>query len=355
MTGVRNTSAWTAEFDGYREVATGRPGEHVVGPADRAGADGLRWGDGPMTEGPATEGPATEGPVTEGRLSQARLAQALVQPDGLWTDVRVVAETGSTNADVIRAAEDGAGEGLVLIAESQVAGRGRLGRTWLTPPGTALTMSVLVRPQSIPATRLGWLPLLAGVAVVDACGSVTDAVEAALKWPNDLLVRPAGVSGDAWGKCGGILAEAAGPEAIAIGIGINVHQRRDELPAPTDPMAFPATSLALAGAACDRESLALAVLRCLAEWYRRWREAAGDPERSGLATAYRIRCRTLGQAVTVTLPAGGGLRGTAVDVDPDGCLVVRTANGEHRLAAGDVHHVRPTRHVRRHGGHARER
>jgi BirA family biotin operon repressor/biotin-[acetyl-CoA-carboxylase] ligase len=273
-------------------------------------------------------------------LSQDRLAQALVRPGGLWSDVRVVPETGSTNADVIKAAEGGAGEGLVLIAESQVAGRGRLGRSWLAPPGTALTMSVLVRPRSVPATRLGWLPLLAGVAVVDACWWVIGDVEAALKWPNDLLVRPAGATDDAWGKCGGILAEAAGPEAIALGIGINVYQQRDQLPTPTDPRAYPPTSLALAGARCDREALAVGVLECLAEWYRRWRDAAGDPERSGLAAAYRARCRTLGQAVTVTLPAGGALRGTATDVDADGCLVVRTANGEHRLAAGDVHHVR---------------
>ncbi|MBX6751740.1 MAG: biotin--[acetyl-CoA-carboxylase] ligase, partial [Micromonosporaceae bacterium] len=224
MTGVANTSARTRESDGLRR-----------------GDDGLRRGDDALRR-------------VGGRLNQARLAQALVRPGGFWSDVRVVAETGSTNADVIAAAADGAGEGLVLIAESQVAGRGRLGRSWLAPPGTALTMSVLVRPRSIPTTWLGWLPLLAGVAVVEACESVT-AVEAALKWPNDLLVRPAGVAGgdDGWGKCGGILAEAAGPDAIAIGIGINVHQHRNELPAPTDPVAYPATSLALAGARCDRE------------------------------------------------------------------------------------------------------
>lgn len=275
-------------------------------------------------------------------LNQARLAAALVRPGGFWSDVRVVTETGSTNADVIEAATAGAGEGLVLIAESQVAGRGRLGRSWLAPPGTALTMSVLVRPRSIPTTWLGWLPLLTGVAVVEACGSVTTAVEAALKWPNDLLVRPAESvgDGDGWGKCGGILAEAAGPDAIAVGIGVNVHQQRDELPAPTDPMAHPPTSLALAGARCDREQFAIAVLRGLAEWYRRWHDAGGDPERSGLVAAYRARCRTLGQEVTVTLPGGSALRGTAIDVDLDGCLVVRAANGEHRLAAGDVQHVR---------------
>jgi birA, biotin-[acetyl-CoA-carboxylase] ligase region len=325
MTGVANTSAGTSDiFAGTSDIFAGTSDISAgTGESDRqpTGSDDRRPG--------------------AGRLDRARLAQALVRPGGLWSDVRVVTETGSTNADVIEAAARGADEGLVLIAENQVAGRGRLGRSWLAPPGTALTMSVLVRPQSIPATGLGWLPLLAGVAVVEACGSVATAVEAALKWPNDLLVRPAGPGdGDGWGKCGGILAEAAGPTAIAVGIGINVHQGRDELPTPADPLAYPPTSLALAGARCDREQLAVALLRRLADWYRRWHDAAGDPERSGLAAAYRATCRTLGQEVTVTLPGGGALRGTAIDVDRDGCLVVRTANGERRLAAGDVHHVR---------------
>jgi BirA family biotin operon repressor/biotin-[acetyl-CoA-carboxylase] ligase len=285
--------------------------------------------------------------VARDDLSAARLAAALVRPGGLWTDVHVVAQTGSTNADVLAAARAGAGEGLVLIADNQVAGRGRLGRSWQAPPGAALTMSALVRPRSVPPAQFGWLSLLAGVAVVQAFASVAAEVDTALKWPNDVLVRPAGTgpagagSGGAdWAKCGGILAEVEAADAVVIGIGLNVHQRREELPAPADPAAYPPTSLAVAGASGNRERIAIAVLEHLAQWYRRWHDAAGDPVRSGLVAEYRARCLTVGQVVSVTLPAGGLLRGTATDVDRDGRLVVRVDGVEHRLAAGDVHHVR---------------
>jgi BirA family biotin operon repressor/biotin-[acetyl-CoA-carboxylase] ligase len=228
----------------------------------------------------------------------------------------------------------------VLLAESQFAGRGRLGRSWQSPPRAALTMSVLLRPRAVAAAGLSWLPLLTGVAVVQACAFEVGAIEAALKWPNDLLVRPAG--GGDWGKCGGILAEVAAPDAIVVGIGINVSQEASELPDPTDPMAYRPTSLAVAGGRGDRERLAVAVLRRLSDWYGRWCSVAGDPDRCGLAEAYRTHCRTLGRAVTVTLPGGEQWRGTATDIDPDGRLLVRTGDGEHSLAAGDVHHLRDT-------------
>lgn len=276
----------------------------------------------------------TERPPLDG----ARLAQSL---HGLWSPIRVVTETGSTNADVAEAALAGAEHGLALIAERQLAGRGRLGRSWQAPPGAGLTMSVLLRPRSVPVTRLGWLPLLAGVAVVDACRGGPDPVDAALKWPNDLLL-PMGPGSAGWGKGGGVLAEVVAPDAIVVGIGVNVLQDAGELPPPVDPAAYPPTSLALAGAHGDRETLAVEVLRRLSHWYDRWSTAAGDPVASGLAAAYRAYCRTLGREVTVSLPGAGSLRGTAIDVDHDGRLVVRAAGSEHHLAAGDVHHVRDT-------------
>jgi BirA family biotin operon repressor/biotin-[acetyl-CoA-carboxylase] ligase len=278
------------------------------------------------------------------------LARALVRPGALWSEVRVVAETGSTNDDVAGAARAGAAEGLVLVAESQLGGRGRLGRSWQAPAGAGLTMSVLLRPRSVAATGLGWLPLLAGVAVVQACGSEVAAIEAGLKWPNDLLARPAEgrwaqrfgdqPSEDGWRKYGGILAEVVAPDAIAIGIGVNVSQQQSELPEPIDPLAYRPASLAMVGGHVDRERLAVAVLRRLSHWYARWIGAGGDPDACGLAAAYRAHCRTLGQAVTVTRPGGEALRGTATDVDADGRLLVRTPESEYRLAAGDVHHLR---------------
>ena len=269
-------------------------------------------------------------------LRQPVLSRGLV--GGLWTEVRVVAETGSTNGDLAQAARDGAAEGRVLIAERQNAGRGRLDRTWQAPARAAITMSVLLRP-GVPAARLGWLTLLAGVALVSAVDRV-GSVPAVLKWPNDVLLPLPGAPGAAaFGKAAGILAEAA-DGAVVVGLGLNVSQHADELPPPSDPSAFPPTSLALAGGPTDRVPLVRATLRAIEDWYGRWRGADGDPDACGLRDAYRSHCFTIGQEVAVSLPGGGQLIGVAADVDSDGRLLVTAADGVHALAAGDVRHVR---------------
>jgi len=270
-------------------------------------------------------------------LRQPALQRALVTPGGLWTEIRVVAETGSTNADLAEAARAGAAEGLVLVAESQTAGRGRQGRGWSAPPRAGITVSVLLRPD-VPSRRLGWLPLLAGVGLVEAVGRVA-VVDAGLKWPNDTLARSATEEGP-YGKCAGVLAEAV-PPAVVLGIGLNVSQRVDELPPPPVAGSVPPTSLALIDAAStDRDPLLRAVLRRLADWYGRWVSAGGDADACGLRDAYRECCLTIGAEVAVTLPGGDILRGQASDVDADGRLVVATAEGSRTVSAGDVIHVR---------------
>ena len=271
------------------------------------------------------------------------MIRAVVSPGGLWTRVEIVAETGSTNADVSASARAGAADGLVRIAENQTAGRGRLDRTWQAPAHSGLTMSLLLRPP-VPIAALGWLPLLTGVAVAQASNQFPG-VDAALKWPNDLLVRAAGDTGR-WGKCGGILAESVprsgttALSAVVVGIGINVSQNAGELPEPRGPLAYPATSLALAGADVDRESLVVTVLDGVGEWYGRWVAAGGDPVRSGLREAYRAACLTVGLDVNVSLPGGASVAGRASDIDGDGRLVVVTSTSQRVLAAGDVEHVR---------------
>ncbi|GLY00933.1 MULTISPECIES: biotin--[acetyl-CoA-carboxylase] ligase [Actinoplanes] len=275
-------------------------------------------------------------------LSARSLSRALVTPGALWKRVEVLPETGSTNADVAAAAATGEPEGLVLIAESQVAGRGRRDRQWFSPPRAGLTLSVLLRPGAadpardwapVPAARSGWLPLLAGVALREAVIRTTG-LEATLKWPNDLLVP----SGDGDGKCAGLLAEMAG-DAVVIGIGVNVGTRAEELPETTG---LPATSLRVAGAAeFDRDPLARALLRGLDRWYSGWREAGGDAEMCGLLGEYRRGCSTIGRTVRVLLPGGGEATGEAVTVDGDGQLVIRTGDAaDLRVSAGDVLHVR---------------
>lgn len=262
-------------------------------------------------------------------LSAANLRRALVRPDALWTAIDVKERTGSTNADVAAEARAGTAEGLVVVAEQQTAGRGRLDRQWESPPRAGIALSVLLRPTGVPVTRLGWLPLLAGVALVETVRRQAE-LDAVLKWPNDLLVDDR--------KCAGILAEAV-PEptpAVVLGIGLNVTLSADELPRPD------ATSLVLAGAAhTDRDPLVRALLRELADWYRRWSDVGGDPERSGLRDGYRLYCGTLGRQIEVALPGGGTLSGTASDVDSEGRLVVTAADGSlTAVAAGDIVHVR---------------
>ena len=286
-------------------------------------------------------------------LSAAALSAALTGPGRLWRDVTVLAETGSTNSDLLAAARAGAAEGTVLAAEVQTAGRGRLDRRWICPPRAALSFSVLLRPDGVPAVARGWIPLLAGVAV--AAGLRAQAgLDARLKWPNDVLVGGA--------KIAGILAEQAG-DAIVLGIGINVTTRRDELPVPH------ATSVVLAGAAPDREQLLVAVLGELETWYRRWvaAVAAGPPvvagpvlagpvlagtaaagtalagpggDPAGLRAEYLRLSATVGQQVRVSMPGGKLVTGRAGDVDATGRLVVETASGPVPVSAGDVVHVR---------------
>jgi BirA family biotin operon repressor/biotin-[acetyl-CoA-carboxylase] ligase len=271
-----------------------------------------RWSD---LERPALDGPA--------------VAAALTRDSSLWRSLEVVDEIASTNAALIAASagneEDGAGpEGTVLVAEHQVAGRGRLDRVWTSPPRAGLTVSFLLRPD-VPAARRGWLPLLTGVALAEAVGEVSG-VRASLKWPNDLL------AGDGR-KLAGILAESRGT-AVVLGVGLNVSTTADELPET-------GTSLArVTGGTVDRAPVLLAFLRAVERRYRSWTAALGDPVASGLARDYLGWSSTVGSDVVVSLPDGSTLEGTAQAVDWDGRLVVATPQGPVELASGDVRHVR---------------
>jgi BirA family biotin operon repressor/biotin-[acetyl-CoA-carboxylase] ligase len=290
-----------------------------------------------------TPGQAT--PPGRTPLDAAAVARAVLRPGGLWQAVDVVERTGSTNADLLARALGGAPEGVVLAAEEQSAGRGRMGRTWVSPPRAALTFSLLVRPAAVPPARRGWLPLLTGVAVASAATAVTG-VQTRLKWPNDVLAGAA--------KLGGILAEAVG-DAIVVGVGLNVSTEPGELP-PPGPGALAATSLRIAaaaaaapdiapapdiGAAPAREPLLIAILAEFERWYQAWCRADGDPDRCGLRAGYTELSGTIGRRVRAELPSGHALSGPAVGVDPDGRLLVATSSGTVvPVAAGDVVHLR---------------
>jgi BirA family transcriptional regulator, biotin operon repressor / biotin---[acetyl-CoA-carboxylase] ligase len=288
----------------------------------------------PSDEGNAAPQSAPE--ASEGReksrapLSVPALRDAVKAAGGRWRDIRVVAETGSTNADLLAEAAGGAPEGTVLVAEAQSAGRGRVGRSWVSPPRAGLTVSVLLRPALVPATSWSWVPLLAGVALASSL-QADAAVDARLKWPNDVMVDGA--------KLAGILAERA-DDAIVVGAGVNVSASRDELPEPGATSLAP-TSLALAGAAClDRQQLLAGLLAELERWYLTWSGQAGDVAASGLAAAYLRLCDTLGRQVRVSMPGGRIVAGMASDVDASGRLVISTDSGAVSVSAGDVVHVR---------------
>lgn len=216
---------------------------------------------------------------------------------------------------------------LLVTAEEQTAGRGRMGRAWEAPAGSALLLSLALRPRWLAPERAVALVWMAAVALCEAVERAAG-VPAALKWPNDLLLPDAG--GHA--KAAGILLElsfgGAGLETAVIGCGVNVSAAP-----PPGRTRYPATSLeAAAGAPVSRLALLLALLERLDVWHDRLR--AGDAP--GLRAAWRARLHTLGRPASVEGP-GGAIVGLAEDVDDDGALLIRDAAGAlHRVSAGDV-------------------
>jgi BirA family biotin operon repressor/biotin-[acetyl-CoA-carboxylase] ligase len=234
--------------------------------------------------------------------------------------VRRVARTRSTQDIVLHAARSGAPEGLCCIADEQTAGRGRQGRAWAAPAGSALLVSILLRRSAVVASGI---PFAAGLALVDAVAK-TSGVTAGLKWPNDVLVQGR--------KLAGILCEVApsaaeaGQVAIALGMGVNLHV--SSFPGGAqgislhDVVEHPPDAELLFRAWIDALWARLAVL-----------------ERGGVAAIvadWRTVAVGLGRPVTVR-SAAGVLDGVAVDVDDDGALLVQSDGTLHRVLAGDVH------------------
>jgi BirA family biotin operon repressor/biotin-[acetyl-CoA-carboxylase] ligase len=241
-------------------------------------------------------------------------------------DVRWAAELDSTNRWLLDAARAGAPDGTVAWADAQTAGRGRRGRTWEAAPGSGLLVSILLRPDGGAADVVAAGTAVA-VAAVEAARTVAG-VDVAAKWPNDLVATTAPWTDR---KVAGVLGEAllrgAEPEAVVVGIGLNVDVAA--VPPGLDDVA---TSLAaLAGRPVDRVEVLVALLEALDRWWRAPRRALLD--------AYRAACATLGRAVRVERP-GDVVEGEATAVLDDGRLRVRTADGDVDLAVGDVVHLR---------------
>ena len=263
-------------------------------------------------------------------------ARAPLDVDGIRRDLigdgralrhlEVVESTGSTNADLL--ARHAAGEdiaGMVRIAEHQTAGRGRHGRNWSAPPRSQITFSRGVDASAVPSAAWGWLPLLTGVAAVDAVVATTG-ITPGLKWPNDVLVGE--------GKLAGILAEVASPSAvIVVGLGLNVTLTTEEAPDPR------ATSLLMLGSTMlDRSALLGSILAELSMRIDRWLTAGGpDP---GLVADYRSHSVTLGTRVRALLPGDREIVGIATDLDELGQLHISTGAQTVAVSAGDITHLR---------------
>lgn len=246
-----------------------------------------------------------------------------------FADVRWISQTGSTNADAIALARQGAPEGIVVVADHQTAGRGRQGRTWEAPPGSSLLLSVLLRP---PAVVRDLCTMAVAVAAVDAIAEVAG-LPTKLKWPNDLVWPGDGSERDR--KLSGVLAETDG-DAVVVGIGINVDWPA-ELPAALRSVATACNQVM--GEAVDREDLLIALLRQLD---LRYTPLKTSNDRGPLLQAWRDRSATLGTSVRVDLGGDRILHGNAVDVTAAGYLVIEDDAGQrHELAVGDVVHVRP--------------
>ena len=241
----------------------------------------------------------------------------------LGRPTRFFPSIGSTNDVAHELAATGAAEGLLVLADEQTAGRGRLDRSWWAPPGASVLMSLLLRP-ALPAHRAGQLPMCLGLAAVEGIEAVTG-LRPALKWPNDIV----------WDGCklGGMLSELRADgerlEYAVLGLGLNVNVTFDE--SATDGLAATAVSLLMAvGRPVDRVALVIALLERCEAWYERL--LSGE----SLHEAWAARLDTLGRQVVVTLPAGA-LTGVAVGVTPEGALIVRRPGGaDETIWAGDV-------------------
>lgn len=234
------------------------------------------------------------------------------------------ATIGSTNDRARALLDEADADGRVVVADEQTAGRGRRGRTWLSPPGLNLMASIALRPR-LDAREAWQLGLAAALAAAEACGTVAPV---SLKWPNDLV----SVDGK---KVGGLLIETifSGERmtGAVVGVGVNVNWARAEMPAE---IAADAISLAdLAGAPVDRVALLRSLLEALEA-----EVSALENGQSPLAR-YRAACTTLGELIAVATP-DGSVSGRAVDLDATGALVIEADDGRHVVASGDVVQVR---------------
>ncbi len=263
---------------------------------------------------------------------QAEQVQRGLTTTSLGRPLHLFDEIASTNATAFLLARSGAVHGTVILAESQTAGAGRLGRQWVSPPRLNIYCSVILNTSAL-SNGASWIPLVTGLALAEATRQ-SSGVALSLKWPNDLMRADK--------KIGGILCESSshGPQlpACVMGFGVNVNARATDFPPALRSLA---TSLHRETLQFyDRNALIAAMLNHLERWY--------DHMESGQFTrirrAYAESCGTLGREVRVSCLHGPPIHGTAVDIGSDGALLVSTMRGGQphtvEIRSADVQHLR---------------
>lgn len=239
---------------------------------------------------------------------QLPLSQA-VFPRLIWFD-----QVDSTNLELARLSTDSLDHFTAVVAGQQTLGQGRLGRSWQSPEGSSLSLSVFLRG---PFKEPGWVNLLAALAVKRALGQL-GVSDAGIKWPNDVLVGGKKISG--------ILSQLQSDGSIILGIGLNLKQQQSEL--------ITATSLLEIGVSAELDQVLAAIGYELREIF------AGDPEVSEeIKNYFQSACITIGQQVRAELPGGSELLGLASEIDSSGQLVILTPEPV-TLSAADVWHLR---------------
>jgi BirA family biotin operon repressor/biotin-[acetyl-CoA-carboxylase] ligase len=275
---------------------------------------------------------------TEPETITAEAVTAFLHTERFGRTLHLLAQVDSTNHAAALLAQHSAPHGTVVLAEQQTAGRGRMGRTWFSPPGDGLYCSVVLRPSDELLDRLPWIPLVSAMAAARAISNVTVA-QVRLKWPNDLLHDER--------KLGGLLCESGGQSAtstsrgvplyVIAGIGLNVNTPLERFPSDLQHIA---TSLAIAsGGRVNRLRLFVALLEELEAGWAILRTAPI----AELIRDYTHWCVTIGRRIRVALPGDERVEGVADGIAVDGSLrVVRTGPDGHAVdvRAGDVIHVR---------------
>jgi len=261
------------------------------------------------------------------RLGENELSVLLTTRE-LGREIRHFEETTSSSEIAWGIGDEGGANGLVVVAESQTKGRGRAGRSWVSPAGCNLYFSVLLRPE-LPPAHVAELTLVAAVAVCEALRE-TGCERARIKWPNDIEIGGK--------KAVGILTElkADGPDIdfVVLGIGVDVNMTAEQLPPELRDIA---TSVAMAlGRPYPRARLLARILDRLETWLDRHEDEGFAP----IKARWTVLSSTVGARVRVDLPGEKTIEGRAEGLDDSGHLLVRTDAGNiHKVIAGDVHVV----------------